>query len=216
MRPWQRHCAPRTDLVFGTLWLVRRGLGYKQEKAIKGQEGPDLQVHVWSAWFPTAHWARTDTCSLNLSGQVPSEGSGPVTWRPRQALGIPPPVHSAARTTLSLGSRDWRQPQCSPRSVANGSRPPMSQGYRMQLRSSNPRSVWNMKEAKIKTTFKVCLTSLEHLFPGHWLRVRLCLPMPHRSVSSKLFKDLCHILFKIVLLTFTIIIFSNYKSETYS
>lgn len=49
MRPWQRHCAPRTDLVFGTLWLVRRGLGYKQEKAIKGQEGPDLQVHVWSA-----------------------------------------------------------------------------------------------------------------------------------------------------------------------
>ena len=48
MRPWQGHSAPRTGLVFGTLWLARGGWA-TQEKAIKGQEGLDVQMPVWSA-----------------------------------------------------------------------------------------------------------------------------------------------------------------------
>ena len=48
MRPWQRHSAPRTGLVFGTLRLARGGWA-TQEKAIKGQEGLDVQMPVWSA-----------------------------------------------------------------------------------------------------------------------------------------------------------------------
>lgn len=63
---------------------AERGQGYKQEKAITGQEGPDLQMHVWSAWCPAAHRAGTDT--LNLPGQVPSQIVDLGTRQLRQAL----------------------------------------------------------------------------------------------------------------------------------
>lgn len=61
-----------------------RGQGYKQEKAITGQEGPDLQMHVWSAGCSAAHTAVTDM--LNLPGQVPSQIVDLGTWQLKQAL----------------------------------------------------------------------------------------------------------------------------------
>lgn len=80
-----------------------RGQGYNQEKAIMGQE-PNLQMHVWSAWFPEAHRAMTDM--PNLPGQVPSEIEDLVTWQLRQALSIQPqePVWSQGTRSLKKAS----------------------------------------------------------------------------------------------------------------
>ena len=150
MRPWQRHPAPRTGLVFGTLRLVRGGWA-TQEKAIKGQEGLDVQMPVWSAWLPAAHRARADTRSLNLPGGCLQRDRGLETWWPRQALGIPSSVHPAARTTLSTGraSEDSLRAHLGPQRMAHTL--PCPRGMGCSSRSPIPESLWNTREAKMKT-----------------------------------------------------------------
>ena len=138
MRPWQRHPAPRTGLVLGTLRLARGGWA-TQGKAIKGQEGLDVQMPVWSAWLPAAHRARADTRSLNLPGWVPSEEQWPWDLVAKKSTGDPlfsPPSH---KNHSAQDQGLWRQPPCSSRSTADGSHPPTSQGNGMQLTFSDPR-----------------------------------------------------------------------------
>lgn len=173
---------------------------------------------VWSAWLPAGHGARLTPIIWTCQGGCLQRDRGLETWWPRQALGIPPSVHPAARTTLNGGHRNqglWRQPPCPPRFTMMAHTLPCPMGLGCSSRSLIPGLLWNTREAKIKT-FKSVSNSAGTFIP--WtLWVRLRLPIPQGSASATLFKGLCHILFKTVLLTFTvIIIFPNYESETYS
>lgn len=154
----------KAGLAFG--WPGKKGRGYNQETAVKGGEGPDLQMHVKSAWFPAAHWAMTDARPC----QVPSEGSWVVlgTWWLRQALGRSPSCPLNCKNLSDLGEKTLKKASVLTQVL-------QSQGY------------FDMREAKINTTSK-SVSNFFETFVSWTMTKRLHLPMPHRSVSSTLFK----------------------------